>query len=162
MSTAPTEEAAGEDPPALRISTVAGTGAAGFAGDGGPAFSAQLNHPNGIAVDSAGNVYVADYDNHRVRKITADGRIGTVAGTGVGQYRGECAPAAASPLRGPRGLAMDSEDTLFIADDSNHLLRKVPAVGTEAGRLRRVAGLGNVVRALGASAVMAVRRSRPS
>ncbi|MFF9704978.1 hypothetical protein ACF1FE_27895 [Streptomyces griseofuscus] len=102
-------EAIGDDPHALRINTSAGTGGAGFAGDGGPAASAQLNQPNRIAVDSGGAVYVADYHNHRVRKITADGKISTVAGNGVAHYLGDVHPAAVSPLRGPRGLAQVRE-----------------------------------------------------
>lgn len=90
MSTAQTEATGGErsDPP---ISTVAGTGIAGFSGDNAPAVSAQLNRPYGIAVDGAGTLYLSDYSNHRVRRITTDGRISTVAGNGVAGSRGTTA-----------------------------------------------------------------------
>ncbi|MGW1283303.1 NHL domain-containing protein [Streptomyces sp. NPDC002586] len=108
-----------------RISTVAGTGAAGFSGDGGPAASAQLNSPVGVVVDSTGTVYIADLGNHRVRKITADGRISTVAGTGAAGFSGDGGPAASAQLNYPYGLAVDCVDTLYIADHANNRVRKV-------------------------------------
>ncbi|MER7225901.1 hypothetical protein ABT370_22280, partial [Streptomyces rubradiris] len=85
------------------ISTVAGTGTAGFGGDGGPAASAQLNNPLGVAVDSAGALYIAEYGNHRVRKVALDGTISTVAGTGTAGFGGDGGPAASAQLNNPLG-----------------------------------------------------------
>ncbi|MEU1631119.1 RICIN domain-containing protein [Streptomyces sp. NPDC020096] len=111
-----------------KISTVAGTGAATFGGDGGPATAAQLKHPTGVAVDSTGTLYIADQHNHRVRKITADGKISTVAGTGAATFGGDGGPATAAQLKHPIGLAVDCVDTLYIADHVNHRVRKVASV----------------------------------
>ncbi|MFI9588329.1 RICIN domain-containing protein [Streptomyces sp. NPDC052236] len=108
-----------------KISTVAGTGAGGFAGDGGPALSAQLNGPHTVAVDGAGDLYIADYSNHRVRKVTADGKISTVAGTGTAGFSGDDGPAASAQLKNPFGLAVDCVNTLYIADHLNHRVRKI-------------------------------------
>ncbi|MER8226020.1 RICIN domain-containing protein [Streptomyces sp. NPDC094143] len=116
-----------------KISTVAGTGVASFGGDGGLATAAQLNLPIGLVVDSAGNLYIAEWHNHRVRKITTDGKISTVAGTGAGSFGGDGAPAASAQLKNPSGLAVDCVDTLFIVDHGNSRVRKVPS--------QRMAGL---------------------
>src|SRR5580658_9227434 len=75
------------------IQTFAGNGSTGFAGDGGPATSAALNYPKGVALDTAGNLYIADIDNSRVRKVTAAGIISTVAGNGFFGYSGDGGPA---------------------------------------------------------------------
>ncbi|MFF5480003.1 RICIN domain-containing protein [Streptomyces sp. NPDC012935] len=107
------------------ISTVAGTGAAGFGGDGGPATAARLNIPVGMVVDSAGDLYIADHSNHRVRKVASDGTISTVAGTGAAGFGGDGGPAASAQLRNPFGLAVDCVDTLYIADHANHRVRKI-------------------------------------
>ncbi|MGW4274092.1 NHL domain-containing protein [Streptomyces seoulensis] len=108
-----------------KISTVAGTGAKDFGGDGGPAASARLNTPVGVVVDSAGTLYISDYHNHRVRKVTADGKISTVAGAGAADFGGDGGPAASARLNGPYGIAVDCVDTLCIADHVNHRIRKV-------------------------------------
>ncbi|MEX2982772.1 RICIN domain-containing protein [Streptomyces sp. C36] len=121
-----------------KISTVAGTGSAGFAGDGGQALSAQLNCPFGVAVDGAGDLYVADYGNHRVRKVTADGKISTIAGTGTAGFSGDDGPAASARLNYPVGVVVDSTGTLYIADYSNHRVRKVAA----DGKISTIAGTG--------------------
>ncbi|MFF1724315.1 NHL domain-containing protein [Streptomyces sviceus] len=121
-----------------KISTVAGTGVAGFSGDNGPAVSAQLNYPREIAVDSAGAVYIADTNNHRVRKITADGKISTVAGTGAAAFGGDDGPATVARLNLPLGVAVDSTGVLYIADHSNHRVRKV----TAEGKISTIAGAG--------------------
>ncbi len=105
------------------ITTVAGTGTAGFAGDNGPAVGAQLNYPLAIAVDSSGALYIADSGNHRIRKVTA-GVISTVAGTGVPGYSGDNASAVSARLSGPAGVAI-SNGTLFIADTMNNTIRRV-------------------------------------
>lgn len=121
-----------------KISTVAGTGTGGFSGDGGPATAARLNLPLGVAVDSTGVVYIADYYNHRVRKITPDGKISTVAGTGAAGFRGDGGPAASAQLNGMHGVAVDGADDLYIADAGNHRVRKV----TADGQISTVAGTG--------------------
>ncbi|WP_411114711.1 RICIN domain-containing protein [Streptomyces sp. 029-5] len=121
-----------------KISTVAGTGAAGFAGDGGPATAARLNLPLGVAVDSAGIVYISDYSNHRVRKITADGKISTVAGTGSPGFKEEGGPAVSAQLNHPYAVAVDAAGVLYIADAGNHRVRKI----TADGKISTVAGTG--------------------
>ncbi|MGW7094898.1 NHL domain-containing protein [Streptomyces sp. NPDC054874] len=107
------------------ISTVAGTGAAGSAGDGTPATKAQLNQPYGLAVDSAGALYIAEYGGNRVRKVTADGNISTIAGTGAAGSAGDGTPATKAQLNQPYGVAVDCVDALYIADHKNHRIRKV-------------------------------------
>jgi sugar lactone lactonase YvrE len=120
------------------ISTVAGTGEAGSKGDDERATSAQLNRPYGIAVDGAGTVYFCDHGNHRVRRITTDGRIGTVAGTGTAGSRGDNGPAIAAQLNNPREVAVDGDGTVYVADASNHRVRKI----TADGKISTVAGTG--------------------
>ncbi|MFI1740872.1 RICIN domain-containing protein [Streptomyces sioyaensis] len=122
-----------------KISTVAGTGTAGFGGDGGPAVAAQLNHPHGVVVDGAGDLYIADADNHRVRKVTADGKISTVAGTGTAGFGGDGGPAASAKLNAPVAMVVDSTGTLYIAECNNHRVRKV----TTDGKISTVAGTGS-------------------
>lgn len=104
--------------PAGEASVVAGTGTCGFGGDGGPAISAQLNDPNGIAFDSAGNLYFADSINHRIRRIDRKGVITTVAGTGVAGFSAGSGQGTAAQLEWPFGLAMASGDLLYIAEAS--------------------------------------------
>jgi uncharacterized protein (TIGR03437 family) len=106
------------------ITTAAGNGTAGNSGDGGPATSAQLNHPSGIAVDSAGNLYIADTGNNAVRQVS-NGVITTVAGNGTGGYSGDNAPATGSQLSGPYGVAVDPTGNLYITDTGNNRVRKV-------------------------------------
>ncbi|GHG77771.1 hypothetical protein GCM10018980_76300 [Streptomyces capoamus] len=122
-----------------RIRTVAGTGAAGFSGDDGSALSAQLNHPRGVAADSAGNLYIADSDNHRVRKVTPDGKISTFAGTDTAGSDGDGGPAAEAQLNLPIGVAVDSAGDLYIADNMNHRVRKVTMAD---GKINAFAGDG--------------------
>jgi sugar lactone lactonase YvrE len=121
-----------------RITTIAGTGTAGFSGDGGPATSAQLNTPHGIAVDSAGNVYIADPPNQRIRKVDTTGRITTVAGNGNQGYNGDGIPATSARLNYPKGVEIGPDGLLYIADNNNHRVRKVDASGV----IRTVAGTG--------------------
>ncbi|MEU6957924.1 RICIN domain-containing protein [Streptomyces sp. NPDC045714] len=120
------------------IRTVAGTGVAGYAGDGGPAVSAQVNHPYSLVMDSVGTLYFSDRDNHRIRRITADGKISTVAGTGAAGFKGDNGPAASAQLKSPRGMTADSAGTLYVADSQNHRIRKI----TADGKISTVAGTG--------------------
>lgn len=116
------------------ITTVAGTGQPGLSGDGGPARQAQLNDPNGLHADAAGNLYIADTYNHRIRKIGPDGKISTVAGSGaVGRYEGgfsgDGAAATDARLNLPHDVALDDSGAFSIADSGNHRIRKVGAEG---------------------------------
>jgi sugar lactone lactonase YvrE len=120
------------------ITTVAGTGIAGFAGDGGPATGASLNNPTGVAIDRFGNLYIADQDNHVIRRVAAgEGTITTAAGTGVGGFEGEGVLATSARLKQPTGVAIHENGNLFIADRSNHRIRRVEA-GT--AKITTVAG----------------------
>ncbi|MES2703093.1 MAG: T9SS type A sorting domain-containing protein [Bacteroidota bacterium] len=111
------------------ISTIAGTGVAGFSGDGGPAVSAQLYGPYNIAIDAGGNIYIADVDNNRIRKISVTGIITTVAGNGAAGYSGDGGAATAAALHKPIGVAVDTARNLFIADGWNARIRKVSSTG---------------------------------
>jgi uncharacterized protein (TIGR03437 family) len=118
------------------ITTVAGNGTPGFSGDNGPATSAQLTTPAGVAVDSAGNLYIADSLNGRIRMV-AKGVITTVAGNGNGFFSGDNVPATSASLYFPAGLAVDSAGDLYIADTLNYRIRKV-----SGGVIATVAGNG--------------------
>jgi PKD domain/RTX calcium-binding nonapeptide repeat (4 copies)/NHL repeat len=118
--------------PAGVITTLAGTGVPGFSGDTGQASAAQLRFPRDVAADAAGNVYIADGDNHRVRKVDPAGVITTLAGTGVQGFSGDTGQAALAQLRSPRGVAADPIGTVYIADTNNHRVRKVSAVAPTA------------------------------
>lgn len=112
------------------ITTVAGTTIAGFSGDGGPATAAQLYSPLGICVDLAGNIYIGDKQNHRIRKIAPSGIISTFAGTGVNGYSGDGGPATAAKLNCPAGLCADNSGNIYVADCYNSRIRKIDASGT--------------------------------
>lgn len=120
------------------IATVAGNQTAGYAGDGGAATSASLNTPQGVAVDAAGNVYIADTDNHVVRKVAVDGTISTVAGNGTRGYSGDAGPATQAALFYPKSLAVDAAGNLYIVDTFNSRIRVVAADGA----ITTVAGNG--------------------
>src|SRR5208337_2263721 len=107
------------------IIRVAGTGIAGFGGDGGPASQAQLNQPEGVAVDASGNLYIADTDNNRIRKISPNGIITTVAGNGIAGFGGDHGPASQAQLNHPEGVAVDASGNLYIADTDNDRIREV-------------------------------------
>jgi sugar lactone lactonase YvrE len=120
------------------ISTVAGNGIRAFSGDGGPANAASLTFPRGVAVDNAGNLYVADTGNHRIRKVNTSGIISTVAGSALNRFAGDGGPATSASLNGPLSVAVDSAGNLYIADTVNLRIRKV----TMAGIISTVAGNG--------------------
>jgi hypothetical protein len=124
--------------PGGTITTVAGTGTTAYGGDGGAATSAELDLPFGVAVDGAGNLYVADTGNQRVRKVTPGGTITTVAGTGTGGYNGDSITATSAELYSPEAVAVDSAGNLYIADNGNQRVRKV----TSGGTITTVAGTG--------------------
>ena len=120
------------------ITTVAGTGERGFGGDGGPATEAQLRSPTGIAMDGAGNLYIADRINYRIRKVDLTGTISTIAGTGELGFGGDGGPATEAQLDFPTGVAVDGAGNLYIADNFNNRIRKVDATGT----ISTIAGTG--------------------
>ena len=120
------------------ITTVAGNGVPTFNGDGGPATSASIRYPSGVAVDSVGNIYIADKYNSRIRKVDTNGIISTVAGNGVYGYSGDGGPATEAGIKYPRGVTVDSAGNIFIADTFNHRVRKVDI----SGIITTVAGNG--------------------
>jgi len=110
------------------ISTVAGTGVAGYNGDNIPATQAQVNSPTGLAVDTAGNLFIADQSNNRIRKINTSGIITTVVGNGQNNvYRGENGPAVNAQICYPYSVVVDGAGNLFVSDSGNHAVRKVAA-----------------------------------
>jgi sugar lactone lactonase YvrE len=121
------------------MSTVAGNGISGYSGDGGSATEAGLNYPSGIAVDSAGNLYIADTYSQRIRKVAVDGTISTVAGNGNAAYAGDGGPAVEASLYDPVGVAVDVGGNVYIADSGNLRVRKIGG----DGRISTVAGNGD-------------------
>ena len=123
------------------VTDVAGTGFIGYTGDGGPATSAKLYFPSGVAIDAAGNMYIADTFNHVIRLVNVDtNKITTVAGTGKSYgYSGDGGPATSAKLSDPRGVAIDTAGNIYIADSGNNVIRMVTS-GT--GIVRTVAGIG--------------------
>ena len=121
------------------ITTVAGTGAEGYSGDGLQATSAQLSFPRAVAVDAAGNLYIADTGNCRIRKVTTAGVISTIAGDGTANYSGDGGSASAAELSYPEALALDSAGNLYVADSWNYRVREI----TTGGKIQLVAGNGS-------------------
>jgi len=120
------------------ITTIAGIGIVGHYGDGGPATAAYINQVHGIIRDNYGNIYISDRPNHRIRKITSDGLMITIAGNGSGGPDGDGGPASAAKLFSPAGLAFDTSGNLYIADQNNHKIRKI----STSGIISTVAGTG--------------------
>jgi sugar lactone lactonase YvrE len=124
---------------AQMIVTVAGNGTQGFNNDGIAATAAQLNNPYNVAVDNPGNIYIADYDNNRIRKVSiASGLISTIAGTGVAGYSGDQGPAISAMIKQPRGIVVDGTGNVYFSDQGNFRIRKIDASGT----ITTVAGTG--------------------
>lgn len=119
------------------ISSIAGSGETGFAGDNGQAVNAKFNKPQGIAVDGAGNLYIADSGNHRIRKVDANGLISTIAGSGVQGFSGDGGAATAARLNEPSALVVDDAGTVYFADRRNYRIRKI-----SNGKISTVAGTG--------------------
>ena len=120
------------------ITTVAGTGTYGFGGDGGPATAAMLDNPSYVAVDGAGNLYICDWINSRVRKVNTAGIITTIAGNGSAVHSGDGGPATAAGMR-PISILVEPSGTLLIGDGANHRVRWVDA----AGMITTIAGNGS-------------------
>src|SRR5579872_6755232 len=124
------------------ITTIAGTGTPGFSGDGGPAVAAELHEPISVAVDGAGNVYINDMQNNRIREIKNMGESGsiiiTIAGTGAGAYSGDGGQATNAAIYSPQGIYVDAAGNVFFGDEFNHRVRKI----SPAGIITTVAGNG--------------------
>ena len=118
------------------VTTVAGNGSAGFSGDGGRAVNAQLNYPRSVALDAAGNLYISDFYNYRIRKVGPDGNITTLAGGSLG-FSGDGGPAAAAEMTYPIGLAVDASLNVYFADSSNDRIRVVSSYGHHKHGCRR-------------------------
>jgi RHS repeat-associated protein len=121
------------------MTTIAGNGTQGYGGDGGPAIEAKLNVPSGVTIDASGNLYIVDTQNHRIRKVDTNGIITTVAGNGTAGYGGDGGPATQARLYYPYGVAVDVSGSLYIADMSNHRIRKVNTNGV----ITTIAGNGS-------------------
>lgn len=113
-----------------KITTVAGTGASGYSGDGGPATSATLNFPWTMVFDNSGNLYFSELSNNIIRKVNTSGVISTYAGTGVLGFSGDGGPATSATMNAPRGIAFDGLGNLYIADTPNRRVRIVSPDGT--------------------------------
>ena len=119
------------------ITTVAGSSSTntGFGGDGGAATSASFHYPKGLAIDTAGNMYIADSSNQRIRKVTVSvDIISTIAGSGSSGYSGDNGAATSATLHNPDGVAVDSNGNVYIADDGNNRIRKVTMTSTPSPR----------------------------
>src|SRR5262249_30588029 len=111
------------------ITTVAGTGVAGFSGDGGAATSARLNAPEACHLSTSGDLYIADTGNNRIRRVSG-GTITTVVGTGVAGFSGDGGPPISAQIDTPRGTAISSTGVYYIGDRNNHRIRKVGGIGS--------------------------------
>jgi sugar lactone lactonase YvrE len=123
-----------------RMTTIAGNGERGYSGDGGPAVSASLNMPHEIRFDARGNLFIAERDNHVVRRVDgATGTITTVAGTGAAGFTGDGGPGAKAQLRQPHSIVFDRDGTLLVCDIGNHRIRRLHL---DTGVIETYAGTG--------------------
>jgi uncharacterized protein (TIGR03437 family) len=120
------------------ITTIAGNGTLGDSGDGGPGTSAQLNRPAGVASDTQGNVFIADTNNSRIRRLSPNGTITTIAGTGTVGFSGDGGLAVRATLAGPSGVAVDRAGNIFFSDTGNNRLRRI----SPSGIITTIAGNG--------------------
>lgn len=120
------------------ITTVAGTGKHGFRGDGGPAVEAEISVPAAIAIDREGNLFIADFRNHRIRKVSTAGIMSTIAGNGNPKHNGDGMPVLESQFGEPCGVAVDNDGYVYIGDQINNRVRMV----TPGGVMYTVAGTG--------------------
>jgi sugar lactone lactonase YvrE len=123
-----------------------------FGGDGGAASAAKLSEPRGLGYDSKGNLYIADYLNHRVRKVNPAGTISTFAGTGTGGFSGDGGPAASAQLNGPFELVIDAQDNVFVFELTGRRIRRI----TSEGRIDTIAGGGTLIAQSGVEATTAL------
>jgi hypothetical protein len=123
---------------AQRVTTIVGNGTAGFSGDGGQATAAEISLPGDMAFDAAGNLYIADAGNNRIRKVNTSGVISTIAGNGTAGYSGDGGQATAAELSGPQDAVLDASGNLYITDFANHRVRKV----NTSGVISTIAGTG--------------------
>jgi hypothetical protein len=127
------------------MTTIAGNGSWLYNGDGGPATGANLFLPGGVVVDPAGNIYISDSSNNRIRKVTAaTGAISTIAGNGIPGYTGDNGPATLAAINNPTGITMDGAGNIYFADSSNNVIRKVTVA---TGIITTIAGTGALGRA---------------
>ena len=119
------------------VTRIAGNGGQGYSGDGGPALRASLYAPVALAVDGSGNLFIADYENNRVRKVDASGTITTVAGNGIHNHTGDGGPATSASLSSPGRVAVDGSGNLYIAD-ADRIRKVAPA----SGNITTLAGTG--------------------
>lgn len=129
---------AAQTPPSFTITTVVGTGTAGFTGDAAAANAAQVNFPMSITRSTAGTLYIADTFNVRLRTVQTDGVIRTVAGTGTRGFSGDGAAATAALISAPYGIAVDAAGNIYFSDSQNNMVRKISTTGT----ITRIAGIG--------------------
>jgi len=120
------------------VVTVAGNTSSGYSGDGGPSSKAQVASPGALAVDTAGNLLIADYGNSRIRRIGSNGTITTIVGTGVSGYSGDGGQATSAQIYAPTGLAVDKAGNIYFTDNGNYRVRKVAANGL----ISTIAGVG--------------------
>jgi len=150
------------------VTTVAGTGVAGFSGDGGLATAAMINNPYSVAIDSSGNLYISEFSGNRVRFVNLGttptailgqtvqpGDITTIAGTGVAGFSGDDGPAIAAQLRIPRAVNFDSSGNLYIPDGNNHRIRVVNLGITATTILGRTVQAGHITTVVGNGAACA-------
>ena len=143
--------------PSRMAKTIAGTGAIGYTGDAGPANAATLANPAAVAYDASGNLYIADANNHVIRKVSTTGEITTIAGTGIEGYSGDGAAAIAAQLDTPTGLAVDASGNLYVADSHNQRIREV-----SGGIITTIAGTGTPGFSGDGAAATAAQLSLPS
>ena len=137
------------------IPTVAGNGTAGFSGDGGTALQASLNIPRNIAFDQAGNLYITEEGNHRIRKVSPDGIITTVAGNGIQAFSGDGGPATQASLNSPFGIVVAADGSVYFADNGNARIRRI----SPDGIITTIAGNGTNNPAINSNGVLATQAS---